>query len=243
MMEVASVSSNVPQPRFQLYYWPLPFRGCFVSYLFAYRDVPLLEQADMEANMTLKNRHPGEQDVPFMGPPVLIDLESGRALSQMPAIVLYVTRELDLMPDDPFDVSMCRKVLMDCNDVLMEICRYNGSIMWEREKWVEFRSQRLPRWLDIFEESLQRGFLGKDAVTFADIGVFALFGNMIRCLPELEPDISNRAPGIHALCRRIGSKPSLARFVTDEEQTYGKLYCGGQIERSIREMLEMDAAP
>ena len=236
------MSTKISEPKYQLYYWPIPFRGCFVSYLFAYRDVPLSEESGFEENRNLKSRHPGEQDVPFMGPPVLRDLDSGRALSQMPAIVLFVSRELDLMPEDPFDEAMCMKVLMDCNDVLMEICRYNGSIMWEREEWNQFRSQRLPRWLDIFEESLRRGIIGADPVSFADIGVFALFGNMTRCLPELEPDLLDRAPGIHALCQRIGSKPSLAKFVADEEQKYGKLYCGGQIEKSIREMLETDAA-
>lgn len=229
------------QPRFRLYYWPIPFRGCFISYLFAYRDVPLLEETSLEENERLRNRPPGEQDVPFMGPPVLRDLEADRTLSQMPAIVLYVSPELDLLPEDPFDVAVCMKILMDCNDVLMEICRYNGSIMWEREEWNQFRSQRLPRWMQIFEASLRRGFVGRDRVSFADIGVFALFGNMIRCLPELEADLLRHAPGIHALCRRIGSEPSLAKCVAEEEQEYGKSYCGGQIEASIRKMLAMDA--
>ena len=233
--------ANTSKPRFQLYYWPIPFRGCFVSYLFAYRDVPLLEETSFEANRDLKSRHPSEQDVPFMGPPVLRDLESGRTLSQMPAIVLYVSRELDFLPEDPFDVAMCMKVLMDCNDVLVEICRNNGSTMWVRKEWSQFRSQRFPRWLQIFEESLKRGFIGKDPVSFADIGVFALLGNMSRCLPELDADILTHAPGIHALCKRLSSQPSLAEYVAGEEQNYGKLYCGGQIEASIRKMLEMDA--
>jgi len=229
------------QPKFQLYYWPIPFRGCFISYLFAYRDVPLLDEASFEENKNLKSQHPSEQGIPFMGPPVLRELETDRTLSQMPAIVLYVSHELDLMPEDPFDVAMCMKILMDCNDVLMEICRYNGSTMWERKEWNQFRSQRLPRWMQIFEESLKRGFIGKDLVSFADIGVFALFGNMTRCLPELEADLLNHAPGIHALCQRIGTEPSLAKYVADEELKYGKLYCDGQIEKSIRKMLEMDA--
>ncbi len=236
------MASKMPQPRFQLYYWPIPFRGCFVSYLFAYRDVALLEDTSFEDMRGLMSRHPGEQDVPFMGPPVLRDLDSDRTLSQMPAIVLYVSGELDFMPDDPFDVAMCVKILMDCNDVLMEVCRYNGSSMWTREEWIPFRSQRLPRWMQIFEESLQRGFIGKESASFADIGVFALFGNMTRCLPELDADLLEHAPGIHALCERIGSQPSLASYVAGEEEKYGKLYCGGQIEKSIREMLEMDAA-
>ena len=235
------MSATISEPQYELYYWPLPFRGCFVSYLFAYRDVPLLEVTDFEEINDLKNALPSEQEIPFMGPPVLRDLETGRTLSQMPAIVLYASQELDLMPKDQADIAMSLKVLMDCNDLLMEICRYNGSMMWEREAWQEFRSQRLPRWLDIFEESLKRGTIGQDAVSFADIGIFALFGNMTRCLPELEPDVRSRAPGIHALCQNIGSKPSLAAFVADQEQKYGQLYCGGQIEESIRKMLQMDA--
>jgi glutathione S-transferase len=234
------MSSKVPEPRFQLYYWPLPFRGCFVSYLFAYRDVPLLEVADYDTIIEMKGLDPSEQAIPFMGPPVLRDVETGRTLSQMPAIVLYVSQELDLMPNVPFDLAMSMKILMDCNDVLMEICRYNGTSMWEHDQWKEFRSERLPRWLAIFEESLKRGFIGKSNVTFADIGVYALFGNMTRCLPDLEPDLLENAPGIHALCQTIGSQSSLGAHVLCQEQAYGNLYCGGQIEKSIRKMLKMD---
>ncbi len=235
------MSAATSQPRFELCYWPLPFRGCFVSYLFAYRGVPLLERTTYEDIIELKNRQPSEQEIPFMGPPLLRDLASGSALSQMPAIVLHVSRELDFLPDDPFDQAMSMKILMDCNDLLMEICRYNGSLMWERAEWIQFRSQRLPFWMQIFEETLNRGYLGKDVTTFSDVGVFALFGNMIRCLPELEADLLEQAPGIHAHCRSIGSQPSLAKYVAAEEEKYGKLYCGGQIEESIRKMLQEDA--
>lgn len=236
------MSSQQSRPGYCLYYWPIPFRGCFVSYLFAYRGVALLEESGLEENQALRSREPQDQDIPYMGPPVLRDLEAVRSLSQMPAIVVYVARELDLMPEDPFDAAMGLKTLMDCNDVMMEICRYNGSMMWEREAWLEFRSERLPRWMRIFEESLKRGYIDNDPVSFADIAVFALFGNMTRCLPELEADLLEHAPGVHAHCLKVGAKPSLADYVADEEEKFGKVYCGGQIEASIRTMLEMDAA-
>ena len=222
--------SNKAAPSFKLDYWPLPFRGCFVSYLFAYRDVPLLEETSFEKIGDMRIRHPAEQDVPFMGPPVLHDLDNNRSLSQMPAIVLYVSHELDLLPADPFKVAMCLKVLMDCNDVLMEICRYNGSSMWDREEWTEFRLQRLPKWLQIFEESQQQGAIGASPVSFADIGVFALFGNMIRCLPALEADIQTHAPQVYRLCQELGAQqlPHLRRHlakrahrVATEQVQYG----------------------
>lgn len=230
-----------PEARYELLYWPLPFRGCFVSYLFAYRNIPLVEVTDFREVERLRGLPPAEQAVPFMGPPTLRDRQTGLSLSQMPAIVLYVAPELDLMPQSPSDIATAMKTLMDCNDILMEICRYNGSMMWSRETWPEFRSQRLPHWLGILEESLLRGFFGKETPNFADIGIYALLGNLIRCLPELESDVLDSAPKTHALCQRIGTEPSLASLVASQEARYGKLYCGGQIEQSIREMLRLDA--
>lgn len=230
------------QVNFKLYYWALPFRGCFVSYLFAYQDVPLEIETSFEEINKLRNLDPKEQQTPFIGPPIFYDLEADITLSQMPAIVLYASEKIGLMPKDAVAVALSMKVLMDCNDLLMEICRYNGSMMWERQNWIEFRSTRLPKWMGIFEESLKRSMIGSESVSFADIGVYALFGNMIRCLPELEPDLIEHAPGIYAHCQRIGSKPTLASFVAGEESKYGNLYCGGQIEASIRKMLAMDNA-
>ena len=113
-------------------------------------------------------------------------------------------------------------------------------MMWQRDSWIEFRSKRLPKWMRNFEESLDQNTIGSDRINFADIGVFALFGNMIRCLPELEKDLLTHAPGIHAHCSKIGSTPSLKRLLEEEEKAYGMTYCGGQIEQSIREMLAMD---
>jgi len=231
----------MPATRYQLYYWPLSFRGCFISYLFAYQNTPLLEGATFDQLLELKSQPPGEQAVPFMGPTVLEDHEAGRALSQMPAIVLHMARELGLMPEGPFDQALCLKVLMDCNDVLLEISRFHGAMMWERDTWTRFRSARLPHWLSIFEESLQRGVIGGTSVNFADISTYALFGNMIRCLPGLEPDLVRHAPGIHALCQTIGAQPSLKSYVLNQERQYQKTYCGGQIEASIRHMLALDA--
>ncbi|MEM9302249.1 MAG: glutathione S-transferase family protein [Pseudomonadota bacterium] len=227
-------------PRFRLYYWPLPFRGCFVSYQFAYQDVPLLEESDLEAIETLRQQPPSDQPVPFMGPPVLEDLETGEFISQAPAIVSHIAGPLGLLPGDRFQAALCMKVLMDCNDLLMELCRYNGSWMWDREAWIEFRGKRLPRWMHLFEESLARGHVGGPVVSYADIAVFALFGNMTRCLPELAPDLLRSAPGIGALCQRIGAKPSMARRVRSDQERFGQLYCGGQIEASIRSMLALD---
>ena len=226
--------------RFKLYYWPLPFRGCFVSYLFAYAGVPLEEETGYEAIQAMRTAPLAEQAIPFIGPPVLEDRETGVVLSQMPAILVYAADALGLEGGKDRDGAMRLKIIMDCNDVLMEICRYNGSMMWDRDSWIEFRSERLPRWLQLFEESLRRDHIKRDSLNVAEIAVYALFGNMMRCLPELEPDIREHAPGIHALCGQVASRSSLASYVADQAKAYGSLYCGGQIEESIRNMIAMD---
>ena len=52
------MAATTPDPRFQLYYWPIPFRGCFISYLFAYQDVPLRIEASFDAINALKDCDP-----------------------------------------------------------------------------------------------------------------------------------------------------------------------------------------
>lgn len=226
--------------RFELLYWPIAFRGCFVSYLFAYRNVGLIEISDERAIRQELAPGPHEQAVPAMGPPILRDRHTGFRLSQTPAIVLHVAPMLDLLPAEPGQVDRAMKVLLDCGDVLMEICRYNGSIMWGREEWLRFRGQRFPRWLSILEASLEAGFYGNEDSSFADIAVYALLGNMIRCLPQLHADVREHAPGVFKLCQRIGATPSLATHVADQSGRFGTVYCDGQIEASIREMLALD---
>ena len=202
----------------------------------------MLEHADVDACKTLLAQAPTEQAIPVVGLPVLVDRQQNRTLSQAPAIVHYLAHELDLAPSDPFELALSTKVLMDCNDLLMEICRYNGSFMWERETWQPFRTDRLVHWMQVFEQSLNRGHFGQSTVTFADTSVFALFGNMTRCLPELAPDLKQHAPGVHQFCQAFGAQPSIAQCVAWQQEQYGSLYCGGQIEQSIRKMLAADAA-
>jgi len=226
--------------RYKVTYWPLAFRGCFVTYLLAYADVAFAVEDDMAAIDRLKAQAVADQPTPLIGPPMLEDLETGIALNQVPAIVTYYAQSFGLAPQDPLQAARALKVLMDCNDLLMEICCYNGTSMWTREGWVQFRTERLPKWLGIFEEEIKRGTMGGDAVNFADIATCALFSPMMRCMPQLRPDLESAAPAVVALCDRIVAQPSLAAYIETEAQKYGTLYCGGQIEQSIRSQLALD---
>ncbi len=233
---------------YKLYYWPAPFRGDFIRFLLAEAGEKY-EEASVKEISDLYSLSVEDQPLPMMAPPFLHDLDRDVFLNQMPAIVMYLSGKLGFLPHDSYKSAICNKLVLDSNDVLIEITNYNGSVMWERDSWRAFRDKRLKRWLEIFEQTgrmfglgSESGYiLGGDSISTADIVTYALWGTMVRCLPELKADCREHAPHIFRLCQRIETRPNIKQLVEYQEKAYGSQYCGGQIEKSIRNMLEQDA--
>jgi glutathione S-transferase len=234
--------------RYKLYYWPVPFRGNFIRLLLEEADESY-EEATYEEIIDLYSMTVEEKPFPAMAPPFIHDLDSDIFLSQMPAIVMYLAEKHNFLPRDSFQSTICLKLLLDSNDVLADITNLNGTVMWEYSSWKEFRKNRLKRWFEIFEQTGQRFglesksdyMLGGDQISVADIATYALWGTMIRCLPELSTDCQKYSPNIFKLCQRIENRPKIKSFIEEQNRNYGPLYCGGQIEKSIRRMLNRDA--
>jgi glutathione S-transferase len=222
----------------------------FIQHMLEYAGANY-ENAEYDEVADLKSCAIPDQPVPCMAPPILHDVPNDCTLSQMPAIVVYLAGELGLAAGDAYLNYQALKVILDCNDVLSDITNANGSRMWTHDHWQVFRSNRLPRWLEIFEETGRRhglsassGFLlGTESASHADIAVAALFGTMARCLPALEKDIQSNAPALYGLCHRIEQCEGIRAAIKRQEAETGSTYCGGQIEQSIRKMLALDEAP
>ena len=235
--------------QYKLYYWPLPFRGNFPRILLEHAGIPY-RLSTLDENVTLKDAPVTQQGIPAMAPPVLHDFENDAWINQMPAIMVYLADRHGYQPNDIYQRAQAIKVVCDCNDVLSDLTRANGSMMWNHADWQLFRRQRLVRWFSIFEElglrngvSENDGFLlGTDGPSLADLAATALFSTLVRCLPELSPDVTAHAPRVADLVQRISETSAVAAFFDTQLTSTGKLYCGGQIEASIREMLKLDAA-
>lgn len=232
-------------PDYKLIYWPLPFRGSFVLSLLEYRQCRY-ELSPVEEVLHYKSAAIDQQSIAGMAPPLLIDYQTGRSINQMPAIVFYLAAKLDLMPENAFDQALMLKIVLDANDVLSDLTNANGTKMWQYEQWQGFRKQRLRRWLDIFSQNLasskvQDEYVFGHQISAADLAIFALFGTIMRCFPTLQEDIATHAPRIAALCQRILEIPSIKAWQQAQQVAMGDLYCGGQIEASIREMLKRDS--
>ena len=100
--------------------------------------------------------------------------------------------------------------------------------------------------MSLFEETGRRhdlkkdsGFmLGGDAPRIADIVTATLWSTMTDRFEPIGKMLKKTAPMTAALTRRIAALPPLARLAAKAREDYGDTYCGGQIEASLRKILD-----
>ncbi|TDW59630.1 glutathione S-transferase [Novosphingobium sp. PhB55] len=227
---------------FDLYYWPVPFRGQFLRGILAFAGKTWNEH-DSHEIADLMGKSPGDQPVPFMGPPVLIDRANDFAIAQMPAIALYLGEKLDLLPATPEGRAASIKVVNDANDVIDELTMDGGREMWDEEEWQEFLP-RLERWMAIWEATGRahglgdgEGYLlGGDEAGLADVVTAVLWSTMTERFGQIASLLERAAPRVSALVGRMGQRLALARLASDAKERYGDAYCGGEIEESLRKV-------
>jgi glutathione S-transferase len=229
---------------YELFYWPVPFRGQFVRAILAHAGQSWTE-GDTDAVVAFMNGTVRHMPVPFMGPPLLVDKEASFAISEMPAIVLYLGETLDLLPKTAALRAMTMKIVNDANDVIDEITLDGGREMWTEKSWQEFLP-RLKKWMSLWEETGRRhglkansGFLlGGETPGIADLVTATLWTTMTDRLVPIRAILEDAAPMTAALSRRISELPPLAKLATNARHDFGDVYCGGQIEASLRKVLK-----
>lgn len=229
---------------FDLYYWPLPFRGQFVRAVLAHAGKDWNEH-DFDENAALLKRDPGDQPIAFMGPPLLIDGEAGFAISQMPAIIGYLGERLGLQSSSALGRALTAKVVNDANDVIDELTLNGGAAMWTPEKWDEF-VPRLRKWMRIFDAvgahhglTADSGFLlGTPQPGIADIVTATLWSTMADRFRKIEAIGAETVPTIWGLTRRVQALPALDALKRKSFADYGDAYCGGDIEKSLRNVAD-----
>jgi glutathione S-transferase len=116
--------------------------------------------------------------------------------------------------------------------------------MWTEKSWKAF-VRRLQKWMSFWEETGARhgltakaGFiLGGEAPGVADVVTATLWSTMTDRFPRLGTILDEAAPMTAALTRRVAALPPLDRLAAKARHDYGDVYCGGQIEASLRKVL------
>jgi glutathione S-transferase len=228
---------------YQFYYWSVPFRGQFVRAVLAYAGKTWTEAGD-DAIAKLMGGAVEDMPAPFMGPPLLVDNKTDFAIAQMPAIILYLGETLDLLPATPALRALTMKIVNDANDVIDELTLDGGREMWTAKRWDDF-VPRLTKWMSFWEETGRRhglkpasGFLlGGEAPGLADIISVTLWSTVGDRFDKIETLLTQAAPMTAALTRRVAELPPLATLAAKARQDYGEAYCGGEIEASLRKVL------
>ena len=227
---------------YTLYYWPVPFRGQFIRAILAHAGRSWDERDDV-GEVTAAD--PAKQPIPFMGPPVLVDNRTAFVLSEMPAIAFYLGETLGLLPTEIEGKAMTIKVVADANDVIDDMTNDGGREMWAAESWKAYQP-RLKRWMTIFEtvghaHGLKRdsGFiLGTPDAGVADIVTATLWGTMRDRFPAIGDILRDTAPLVSGLTDRMMATKPLKDLLAKSTETYGDVWCGGQIEKSLRKVIK-----
>ena len=228
---------------YELLYWSVPFRGQFVRAVLAFAGKSWTEAGD-DAIAAFMDGPVSTMPVPFMGPPVLIDKRSNVAISQMPAIVLYLGETLDLLPSTPYLRALTSKVVNDANDVIDEMSLNGGRDMWTEQRWLDF-IPRIQKWMTLWEDLGRRhglqfedGYLlGGDAPGLADVITATLWCTLSERFGRIKALLEETAPMTAALSRRVASIASLTQLAQQARLDYGKNYSGGQIGASMAKVL------
>lgn len=228
---------------YTLMYWSVPFRGQFVRAVLAHAGASWIETDDSEIS-TIMEGPIADMPVPFMGPPVLIDNRTGFALSQMPAILLYLGETLQLLPHAPDLRALSIKVVNDANDVIDELTLDGGKQMWDDKRWAE-HVPRFEKWMALWEDLGRRHGLGEtdgyllggDKPGIADIVTATLWTTTADRFTAIETLLTKTAPRTLALARRISALTPLASLAAKSRADYGDAYAGGQIGKSMADVL------
>ena len=83
------------------------------------------------------------------------------------------------------------------------------------------------------------GFLlGGERPAVADIVTATLWSTMADRFPTVEAILQEAAPLTAGLSQRVSALPTLATLAAKTHQDYGNAYCGGEIEASLRKVLD-----
>lgn len=234
---------------YRLYYWSAPFRGEFVRAVLAHAGRSWIEASDDRIGALMEGPV-AAAPVPFMGPPVLVEAGTDLALSQTPAILLYLGETLGLLPATAAGRALALKVVCDANDLIDDLTLDGGRLMWTERRWRDYQP-RLEKWMGLWEETGLRHaltpeagwLLGGAAPDVADIVTATLWSTLADRLPPIGELLERVAPRTAGLSRRLAATPALAAQAARSREAYGEVWCGGRIEASLRRVLAEPGRP
>jgi glutathione S-transferase len=210
---------------YELYYWSgIQGRGEFVRLALedagaSYVDVAR-EQGDDAIVQYLDGVHEGP--LPF-APPFL---KAGRLLiAQTANILQYLGLPLALVPASESRRLYAHKLQLTIADLVGEVhdahhpiaggLYYDDQRVEAARRAADLRETRLPKYLDHFEQVLERGG-GHHALrehSYVDLSLFQLMSGLEYAFPHAMQRLGHELPLLRALKQRVAERPRLAAYL------------------------------
>jgi glutathione S-transferase len=215
--------------RYELYYWPsIQGRGEFVRLALEdagaeYDDVARRPKG-MAAMMKMMESRAVEH--PPFAPPFL---KAGKlVIAQTANILFHLGPPLDLVPKSESRRIWAHQLQLTVADWVAETHDthhpISGGLYYEeqkneaRKRAADFTSERMPKFLDYFEEILQRNgkgssyLLGKK-VSYVDLSLFQMVEGLRYAFPRAMKRLERKYPRTIELHDRVAARPHLARYL------------------------------
>lgn len=216
--------------RYELYYWPsIQGRGEFIRLTLEdagadYVDVARLPKrgGGVPALMRMLEDESVAR-APF-APPFL---KAGNlVIAQTANILLYLGPRLGLVPKREAGRFWAHQLQLTIADWLLEVHDVHhpiaGGLYYEDQKREakrragHFRAERLPQWLDYFEQVIERnrsGYAMGRAATYVDLSLFQMIAGLRYAFPRAMARLERKQPRLAALHDRVAARPRIAAYL------------------------------
>jgi glutathione S-transferase len=219
--------------RYELYYWPeIQGRGEFVRLALEDAAAEYVDVARLPRGMARMTRYlasPSIKRLPF-APPFL---KAGKlVIAQTANILLFLGPRLGLAPKDEAGRLWAHQLQLTIADWAAEAHDTHhpiaGGLYYEDQKREakrraeNFRSERLPKYMNYFEQTLKRNggkyFIGKTG-SYVDLSIFQMIEGLRYALPRAMAKQERKFPRLVALHDRIAARPRLAAYLSSDRRS------------------------
>lgn len=213
---------------YQLYYWTgLQGRGEFVRLCLEDAGAEYIDVARVEGDDAIMPFLNGDHEgaVPF-APPFL---KSGRlVIAQVANILQYLGPRHDLVPESESKRLHAHQLELTITDFVAEVHDTHHPVSNElyyedqrdeaKKRAKDFREHRIPKFLDYFEKSVERGG-GKFPLhehSYVDLSLFQVMAGLEYAFPKALA--KQKVPLLRDLAKRVADRPNVAAYLASERR-------------------------
>lgn len=218
--------------RYELYYWPtIQGRGEFVRLALeaagaSYADIARQSGRGkgVSALLSLIENEAAKQ--PPFAPPIL---KAGNlTMAHTANILMYLAPRLGLVPKQEAARLWAHQLQLSVTDFVSEIHDVHHPIaasLYYRQQKTEavrrarhFRTRRLPKYLDYFEQVLQNKPRAKQhlvgaELSYVDLSVFQVIAGLCYAFPKAMKKLQSRYPRLIALCHMVAAQKRMSAYL------------------------------